>query len=124
MKKLLVFVCLATVLAAGAFAAVFDFTLVNQTGYGIDAVFVSPADDNDWGDDVLGEDVLPNKKSWEIEFDPPYEALLLAFGIDKYDLKCEYEDGSVDEWYDLKLEEINTLTLTLDKKGNGVATWK
>jgi hypothetical protein len=124
MKRFFLVMLMATVLAAGVFAQIFDFTLVNKTGFTINAIFVSPADDDEWGDDVLELDVLPNNKSVDIEFDEDYEDLLIAFDIDKYDLKCEYEDGSVDEWYDLKLEDIVTLTLTLDKKGNGVATWK
>jgi hypothetical protein len=124
MKRILIVLSMLAVFAVGISAQTFDFTLVNKTGYTIDQVFVSPADDDDWGEDVLGEDQLLNGKSFEITFDKTYEALLLAFGVDKYDLKCEYTDGSSDEWYDLKLEDINTLTLTLDKKGNGVASWK
>jgi hypothetical protein len=124
MKRFLIIAALFAAVAASAAAQVFDFTLINKTGYTIDKVFVSPADDDDWGEDVLGVDQLPNGRQVEIEFDSVYEAVLLAFGIDKYDLMAEYEDGSTDEFYDLKLEDIIQLTLTLDKKGNGVATWK
>jgi hypothetical protein len=125
MKKLLLLSAMLLVFGVmTASAQVFDFTVVNKTGYTIDAIYVSPADDNDWGEDVLGEDQLPNGKSFEIKFDATYEKLLLAFGVDKYDLRAEFSDGAEDEYYDLKLEDINTLTLTVDKKGNGVATWK
>ena len=35
-----------------------NFTLVNQTGYDISEVYVSPANSSDWEEDVLGEDIL------------------------------------------------------------------
>jgi hypothetical protein len=124
MKRTAVFLSLLLVLALGAFSQTFDFTLMNKTGYTIDKVFVSPAGDDEWGEDVLGEDQLKNNKSFEIKFPADYEAILLAFDVDKYDMKCEYTDGSSDEWTGLKLEDITYITLTLDKKGNGVATWK
>ena len=37
-----------------------DFSLVNKTGVDIDEVNVSPAKSNDWGPDILGQDVLEN----------------------------------------------------------------
>ena len=125
MKKLLLLSALLLVVGVmTASAQVFDFTVVNKTGYTISEVYVSPSDDDEWGEDVLGVDQLLNGKSVEIEFDSVYEAVLLAFGVDMYDLKAIYSDGSEDEIYELQLEDISTLTLTLDKKGNGVATWK
>jgi len=124
MKRMLIVGCMTALLAVGAFAQVFDFTIVNRTGYTIDAVHVTPADDNEWGEDVLGVDTLQNGRSVEIRFDSFYEALLLAFNIDKYDLRCDYSDGSTDEWHDLKLEDINELTLKLDGGGNGIASWR
>jgi hypothetical protein len=124
MKKWLVAFALVALCAVAAFAQTFDFTLVNKTGYPITEVNVSPADDNNWGEDVLGEDILPDGESFEVVFDKSYEAALLLFGVDKYDLKCSYKDGSSDEWYDLKLEDITYIVLSLDKKGNGVATYR
>lgn len=123
MKKILL-AGLFALFSTGLFAQTFDFTLVNKTGFDIEEVYVSPADDEEWGDDVLGVDILENGKKVEVEFDGVYEAVLLAFGVDKYDLKVIDEDGDEYEYYDLKLEEIMEITLTLDKKGNGVATFK
>lgn len=124
MKKLLSFGVMTLVLTAASFAQVFDFTVHNETGYDIDSVYVAPSDEEEWGDDLMGEDVLEDGASVEITFNPEYEALLLALNVDKYDLRVEYSDGTEEEWYELKLEEITELTLTLDEKGNGVATWK
>jgi hypothetical protein len=124
MKKWLVTFALVALCAVASFAQTFDFTLVNKTGYAITSVNVSPSGDDNWGEDVLGEDILVDGDSFEIQFDSAYEAALLLFGVDKYDLKCSYKDGSSDEWYNLKLEDINYIVLSLDKKGNGVATYR
>lgn len=112
------------VTSAALSAQVFDFTLVNKTGFIIDEVYVSPADDNEWGEDVLGVDVLANGKSVEITFDETYEFLLLAFEVELYDLKVVDEDGDEYFWTDLKLETISNIEISLDKKGNGLAKIK
>lgn len=124
MKKFSLVAAMLVLAATASFAQVFDFTVHNATGYDIDSVYVAPANDDKWGDDVMGEDQLEDGKSVEIKFDKVYEAALLLLNVDKYDLRIEYSDGSSEEYYDLKLEDITDLTLALDKKGNGVATWK
>ena len=124
MKKYGLLALLLFIGAVSACAQVFDFTLVHKTGYTIDQVFVSPSDDEEWGDDVLGDDVLENSDSWDITFDPDYEEIMLEYGVDLYDLKVVYEDESEDYWRDLKLETIYEITLKLDRQGNGVATFK
>lgn len=123
MKKLSLIATMLILAATASFAQVFDFTLYNETGYDIDSVYVAPSDDDKWGEDVMGADRLEDGHYVEIQFNALYEALLLAFNVDKYDLRIEYSDGTDEEFFDLKLEEITDLTLKLDKKGNGVATW-
>ena len=48
-----------------------DFTLVNKTGIVIHKIMVSPHDDEHWGEDVMGKDVLEEGESVEIKFSPP-----------------------------------------------------
>ncbi|MEI9927258.1 MAG: hypothetical protein WDN44_05510 [Sphingomonas sp.] len=45
-----------------------NFTLVNNTGYTINEVYVSATSTNDWEEDVLGEDTLEDNTSTEIQF--------------------------------------------------------
>lgn len=123
-KKIMVIVGLALLTAMGASAQVFDFTLVNKTGFTIDEIYVSPNGDDEWGEDVMSLDVLANGKSVEISFDEDYEELLLDFDIDLYDLKVVDEDGDEYYWTKLKLETINSIEISLDKKGNGIAKVK
>lgn len=125
MKKIAISFIFLAVMAAASFAQVFDFTLVNKTGHTIAEVYCSPAEDEEWGDDVLGEDVLKNGASVDIQFPAAYEKILLAFEVDLYDLKVKYLDYDVEQsWTNLKLEEIVTITLTLDKQGKGIATFE
>ncbi len=86
-----------------------DFNLINKTGIEIHALYVSPADQDEWGDDILGEDTLPNGDEVEITFDRKEKAAL-------WDLRIEDENGGSVEWEKLKLVEIAQVTLHYDKK--------
>jgi hypothetical protein len=107
-------------LAVASFAtaqnANLDFTLVNKTGVEINAVYVAPHDSDEWGDDILGKDTLPNGESVEIQFHPKAKAKL-------WDLRIEDTDGNPVEWDNLDLTQIETLTLKI-VKGKPVAEWK
>ena len=81
-----------------------DFTLVNKTGVEIHALYVSPADKNDWGEDILGQDTLPAGESTDIEFDAEEEAA-------KWDVRVQDKEGNAIEWSDLDLTEIAKVTL-------------
>lgn len=89
-----------------------DFTLINKTGVEINALYVSPADKNEWGEDILGQDTLAAGATAEIEFDPEEEAA-------KWDLRVEDKEGNSIEWTDLDLTEISKATLNY---ANGKAT--
>src|SRR3546814_18233982 len=45
-----------------------DFTLINQTGYALSALYVSPNDEEDWLEDVLGKDILDDGTYVDIAF--------------------------------------------------------
>ena len=81
-----------------------DFTVINKTGVEINALYVSPADKEDWGSDILEDDTLAPGGSAEIEFDPQEEA-------EKWDLRVEDKEGNSIEWTDLDLTEISKVTL-------------
>lgn len=114
--KTLLTLCLGTLVILArpdsARAADQDFTLINKTGVEIHALYVSPADKNDWGKDILGKDTLGDGQSAKITFHPKEEAA-------KWDLRVEDSKGNSIEWTDLDLTEISTLTLHYE---NGKAT--
>ena len=99
--------------AASEAGAAQDFTLVNQTGVEIDKVFISPHDKDDWEEDILGKDTLPNGESVDIKF---HRAETAA----EWDLRIEDKGGNAIEWENLNLLKISKLTLHY-KDGKGTA---
>lgn len=89
-----------------------DFTLVNATGVEIDKVFISPHDSDDWEEDILGRDTLPNGQSVDIKFSRSEKAAM-------WDLRVEDKQGNSIEWTNLNLLEISKVTLHYE---NGKAT--
>jgi hypothetical protein len=84
-----------------------DFIVHNQTGVEIKSLYVSPHSADDWQEDILGRDTLPNGESVKINFDDRDKRT-------HWDLKVTDKDGNALEWYDLKLVEIKELTLRYD----------
>ncbi len=81
-----------------------DFTLVNRTGVEIYALYVTPHNANEWGEDILGVDTLLSNEELDISFSRKEKA--------KYwDVRIEDEDGNFIEWDKLNLLEISKVTL-------------
>lgn len=107
MKKFFVALSLSLLLAGPAIAGDQDFTLVNQTGVEIAELYVSPASVDDWQEDVLSQDTLPDGESLDINFARDEDA-------DFWDLKVVDGEGNSIEWPHLKLTDISQVTLTID----------
>ena len=84
-----------------------DFTVVNQTGVEIHHLFVSPSSKNNWEEDILGEDTLPNGEEVDIEFDTEETAEL-------WDLKIADGEKNSIVWTQLNLLQISKITLIYD----------
>jgi|GEM_PF-317987 len=94
-----------------------DFTLVNQTGYDIEAVYIAPTGSKSWGDDVMSGDAIKNGKSVEIVFNPKASAKLwdMSVGWVGYDP----EEDVI--WEKFDLSTVNKITLKYDEKTD--KTW-
>src|SRR6185369_130548 len=90
-----------------------DFTVVNKTGVEIYALYVTPHNAKDWGDDILGVDTMPDGDTLDIKFARKEKAEL-------WDLRIEDKAGNYLEWTDLNLLAIDTVTL-LYKNGKTTA---
>ena len=96
-----------------------DFTLVNDTGYEINQVFLSPHRSDDWGNDVLGKGVrLPDGESTGITFRRRH-----AEHADNWDLKILFNDGEHRFWRNFDLRTISEITIHY-KDDHATATWK
>jgi hypothetical protein len=102
----------------GASATRQNFSLVNDTGYAIKEVYVSPTRANDWQEDVLGEDELDAGSSVDIKF--PHHA-----GGCNWDLKVVYDDDTSAYWTNFDLCTISEITISYNRhSGKTWAHWK
>ena len=81
-----------------------DFVLHNSTGVEIHELYVSPTTADEWEEDVLGVDTLPDGESVKITFEDREKQ-------SKWDLKVVDSKGNSIEWRDLNLVEISEVTL-------------
>lgn len=97
---------LAAVFSTAAFADDATFTLTNNSAYQIDAFYASPANDDQWGDDILGQDVLEGGQNGTVTIaDGSTECV--------YDLKAVDETGAEHELKGLDI--CKNPSVTFDK---------
>lgn len=93
-----------------------DFTLVNKTGKILDQVYVGPTSSEEWGNDIMGKDVVGEDESVSIKFHPKATAK-------HWDLKIVFQDGSSSVWTNFDLTTIDEITVSF-QDGKPYATWK
>lgn len=95
-----------------------DFILVNDTGYTIEQVYVSPSRASSWQEDVLGDNVLAEGGRVTIRFDREEDTCL-------WDLKAVYADGDTAEWQAFNLCEVSVVAIRYDEDtGRTTATYE
>ena len=115
LKSAVVALCLAVVaLASMTLQATqqrrnLDFTLVNRTGLTIMEVYLSPTNSDEWGEDVMGKDVLANRDKVDIVFSSTETEC-------NWDLKVVDEDDDSIEWTKLNLCTASEITLMYEGK--------
>ena len=92
-----------------------NFELHNETGYEITEVYVSPNKSDDWEEDVLGKDTLPNHESVNIKFSRQKQ--------DYWDLKVVFKGGKESVWYKFDLSQITDITISF-RNGKAYSTTK
>jgi hypothetical protein len=81
-----------------------DFTLRNQTGVEIHQLFLSPHTSDDWQENVLGRDALPDGESVQISFDDRDKH-------EMWDLKVVDGKGASISWEKLDLTKMSEVTI-------------
>ena len=100
----LALVALSSVTSAAPQNRKLDFRLVNKSTYTIVELYVSPTSDEEWGEDVLGADVLPNGERVDIEFSRSETTC-------SWDLKIVDDEEDEVTWTKLNLCQANEITL-------------
>ena len=93
--------CLAPGLLPACAAAQGDpsFNLLNRSGQTINEIYVSPVTQPNWGRDLLGQEVLPNGRSFPVQIAP-------AAGC-QHDIRVVFADGRPEE-----RRNVNTCVIT------------
>jgi hypothetical protein len=94
-----------------------DFTLYNKTGMSITEMYVSPASKDDWGEDILGVDTLPNGDDTTIHFSPKERAAT-------WDIKLVDENGKDHIRYNFNLLNVSEITVRSNGDGSWYWNWK
>jgi hypothetical protein len=116
MKKQLVLI-VALLFAATTWTqaqTVLDFKLVNNTGHSFYAVYLTDTDTEDWGEDILPDDIVEDEAVIDIEFDYVDDETICT-----WDLKLT-KDASEEEWVyldALDLCEAKIVTIYIDEDG-------
>jgi len=82
-----------------------NFTITNNTGHTVTTLNVSPTNENSWGPDILGRDVLANGESAQITFERGETQCA-------WDIKATYDDGGTTDMRNVDLCTVATVTLT------------
>jgi len=89
-------------------SSVQDFTILNDTGFDIYYIYISPDYSDDWEEDVLGDDeILMAGESYDVTFS--------GYGDHcSFDVRLEDEDGDSYTKWGVDLCSTYTLTISLD----------
>jgi hypothetical protein len=79
-----------------------SFQVTNGTGQDIHYLYVSVANQDDWSNDLLGDNILTDRQSWNMR---------LREGC-VYDFSANLEDGKAIYWEDINICQRNRTTLT------------
>ncbi len=98
---------LSLMLASAALAK--NVTVMNGTSFALHGMALSPSESNNWGDDLLGSDILK-----------PGEGLTINITGDanNWDLAVVDDDGAQLEFKNLDLRNVNKITLLSDGTAN------
>jgi hypothetical protein len=83
-------------------------TIVNDTGYDFYYLFVSSSKDEDWGDDLLGMDILLYGESFEVTLPHPLTAENL------YDIMVIDEDDDSFTKFEVDVSANNRIVFTIE----------
>ena len=116
LAALMIILTVAVVGSGAAQNPQLDFKLENRTGINIHSIYIASHDSDEWGDDLMEDDILRDGEDIDIEFHPKSGAKL-------WDLRIEDKEGNSVEWESIDPRKIEVLTLKI-VKGKSIAEWR
>lgn len=87
-----------------------DFTLINNTGHGIQRLYAALAGSNAWGDNLLGQEAIDDGDSFPVEFPAGTHGCA-------WDLKADFSNRTSAIWRNLSICDMSRITLFVDSSG-------
>jgi hypothetical protein len=84
-----------------------NFSVVNRTGNTVLTLNVSPTSQDEWGEDILGTQVLEAGQTAQVTFDRAETQC-------NYDLRATYDDGDTTDMRNINLCQIGTVNLVAE----------
>jgi hypothetical protein len=81
-----------------------NFSVVNATGHIVMTLNVSPTSENEWGDDILGSQVLQPGQTAQVVFDRGETQC-------NYDIRATYDDNDTSDMRNVNLCQVGTVNL-------------
>ena len=83
-------------------------TIINDTGYTVRYLFISPVEDETWEEDFLGREVLPDGESFEVALQPPLSV------TNRYDILLIDEEGDSYSKWNVLITQNSVIEFTLN----------
>jgi hypothetical protein len=85
--------------SASVYAEALNFTVVNDTEDTLIELYIAPSSDDDWGEDLLGEEELDPGESIEIEIDDDHDEC-------EYDVQAVFDNDGDEEIEEIEEEDL------------------
>lgn len=106
MKKILASLLVAGMMLVGASAAMAKtITVVNGTGFELHAIALSPSETDNWGDDMLGNQIMKSGDAIQID---------ISGGDNNWDLAAVDKEGTQVSFTNLDFRQASKVTLHAD----------
>ena len=110
MRKIIFGILVLALLVTAVPAEAVNITVRNRTGYTIYYLYISPVGLNNWGQDMLGDNVLPNGSDFTVigEAGVRYDFRAVDEDGDSYTrMNIGLNQGSGDWWIEFTMEHID-----------------
>lgn len=82
-----------------------NFTLHNHTERTMKSLYVSPSGADDWGEDILGQDILDDHTDLDVKFDRGATQC-------EWDVRAEFSDGTSEQVEGVNFCAVSDVTFT------------
>ena len=91
-----------------------DITIMNNSGKTIEQLYLIPSINKGWGDDKLGDKVIPDGGSFTVTGLVVAGKTTITPELRFWDLKVVFHDRQEESWLNINLSELSTIWIDKD----------